>query len=78
MPLFPKGVLKRTVKPVSDIPKSLKDSPDAQRHLAIRLREEARAADWERRYQKKLKQVQNKDLSKKIARARAIKKNRGR
>ena len=78
MPLLPKSILKRTVKPVPDIPKSLKESPEAQRDLVMRLREEARAADWERRYENKLKQVQNRELAKKIARAKAIKKSRGR
>jgi hypothetical protein len=41
-------------------------------------REAARAADWERRYQLKLKQVQGKDKAKQIARSMAIRKRMGR
>jgi len=57
-------------------------SPLSKGQLLSALRSKAktrkRNADWERSYEKKLKQVQNKDLAKKIARAKAIKKNRGR
>ena len=64
--------------PPPAIPRSLQGNPAAQQQHSMATREAARAADWERRYQLKLKQVQGKDKAKQIARAKAIRKKTGR
>lgn len=64
--------------PPPAVPKSLQGNPAAQQQHSMATREAARAADWERRYQLKLKQVQGKDKAKQIARSMAIRKRMGR